>query len=93
MEQYENGIPNSELKILGGWYDVSYSSFIESGDIYVKIISPENISRFKESEYDFKSVLKDYLVIKSLPDGWYGLFDDGKQVSETVEIRNGKVRG
>lgn len=93
MEQYENGIPNSELKILGGWYEVSYSSFIESGDIYVKIISPENMSRFKESGNDFKSVLKHYLAIKSLPDGWYGLFDDGKQVSETVEIRNGKVRG
>ena len=59
----------------------------------LKIISPENISRFKESGNDFKSVLKHYLAIRSLPDGWYGLFDDGKQVSETVEIRNGKVRG
>ena len=92
LEQYENGIPYSKLKILGGWYDVSYSSFIESGDIFVKIISPENISRFKESGNDFKSVLKQYLVIRSLPDGWYGLFDDGKQVSETVEIRDGEVK-
>lgn len=92
MEQYENGIPYRELKILGGWYDFPFRRLIENGEIYIKIVLPENMSRFKESKYDFKSDLKQLLKKTELPNGWYSLVDDGEQVSEIVEIHDGKVK-
>lgn len=92
IDNYKNGIPFPESKILGGWCEVPFALFIATGDCYIEISLPENRGLLQDLNHDFKSDLEKLSKKTDLPDGWYRLVYNSERVSHVVEIRDGEVK-